>query len=101
MVASQTAPLYLSRSALDAHPSNSSGLGHLFAAAIVNRQFRQTLLEHPDLALKSGYLGEEFELSAEELERVKSAEARSLMDLAKTVTNEHHVTVSRLNTRHF
>lgn len=100
MIASQTTPLYLSRSALDTHLANSSGLGHLFAAAIVNRQFRQTLLEHPELALKSGYLGEAFELSTEELERVTSAEARSLADLAKTVTNKHHGTVSRLNARH-
>jgi len=100
MIAGQTTPIYLSRYALDIHPANSSGLGHLFAAAIVNRQFCKTLLEQPETALKNGYLGEAFELSTEDRERVTSAGAQSLVDLAKTVTNDGQGVVARVNARH-
>lgn len=61
------------------------GLGHLFAAAVVSRQFREMLLEDPETALQRGYLGEKFELSHEERERLTSVRAHSLADLAKTV----------------
>ena len=70
-----------------AKPSEGrDGLGHLFAAAIVSRQFREMLLEDPETALQRGYLGERFELSREERDRLTSARARSLADLVKTIS---------------
>jgi len=67
-------------------PRERIGLGHLFAAAVVNRQFREMLLDDPEAALQRGYLGEGFELSREERERLTSVRAQSLADLAKTLT---------------
>ena len=64
-----------------------SDLGYLFAAAVVNSQFRQLLLENPESALKNGYQGQPFELSLEEHDQVLSASACSLADLAKTMMN--------------
>ena len=37
-----------------------NGLHRLFAAAIVNNQFRETLLREPEAALANGYLGQPF-----------------------------------------
>lgn len=86
MIAGQTTPLLPRRRVLNVR-TTPTGLGYLFAAAVVNRQFRQTLLENPETALKNGYLGEVFELSIEERKRVTSASAHSLADLAKTITD--------------
>jgi hypothetical protein len=61
------------------------GLNHLLAAAVVSRQFREMLLQDPEAALQRGYLGEKFELSHEERERLTSVRARSLADLVRTI----------------
>ena len=61
------------------------GLNHLLAAAVVSRQFREMLLQDPEAALERGYLGEKFELSHEERERLTSVRARSLADLVRTI----------------
>ena len=66
-------------------PGERDGIGHLFAAAVVSRQFRKMLLEDPETALQRGYLGEQFELSREERELLTSVRARSLADLVKTL----------------
>jgi hypothetical protein len=68
-------------------PQEWNGLNYLFAAAVVNSQFRKMLLEDPEEALQRGYLGEGFELSREERDRLTSAHAKSLTDLAKTLTH--------------
>ena len=68
-------------------PPDRAGLGYLFAAAVVNRQFRELLLKNPEAALKLGYLGERFELSREERERLTSVRVQSLAELAQKVTN--------------
>jgi hypothetical protein len=78
--------LFLRRTASHIRPALSE-IDYLFAAAVVNSQFRRLLLENPRLALKNGYQGQVFDLSLEEQEQVTSAEARSLADLAKTVMN--------------
>jgi len=62
------------------------GLDHLFAAAVVNRQFCKMLLEDPEAALQRGYQGQNFELSHEERKRLTSIRAQSLADLAKIIT---------------
>ena len=63
----------------------SSGLSQVFAAAVVNRQFCDMLLEDPSIALQKGYLGETFSLSKEEQDLIVSIRAKSLSDLAKQV----------------
>lgn len=86
MIAFQQRQLFSSRQQVEPH-GERNGLSHLFAAAIVNRQLREMLLEDPEAALQRGYLGEDFELSREERKHLTTVHARSLADLAKTFTN--------------
>jgi len=66
-------------------PGISSGISRVFAAAVVNRQFCDMLLQDPSIALQKGYLGETFPLSKEEQDLIISIQAKSLSDLAKQV----------------
>jgi hypothetical protein len=66
--------------------NNSSELSRVFAAAVVNQQFCDMLLQDPHEALQKGYLGERFMLSKEEKDLIVSIRAKSLSDLAKQVT---------------
>ena len=61
------------------------GLQRLFAAAVVNDQFRETLLHRPEEALANGYLGQTFMLTDHEKRIIKSIRANSLTDLAQQV----------------
>lgn len=61
------------------------GLSSVFAAAVVNREFRNMLLQNPRSALENGYLGEQFLLSAEEHSLLTSIQATSLTDLAQQI----------------
>ena len=70
---------------LTSRPNNSSQLSRVFAAAIINHQFCDTLLQNPIQALRNGYLGESFSLSKEEQDLIVSIRAESLSDLAKQV----------------
>jgi len=63
-----------------------TGLNKLFAAAVVNNQFCQLLLDQPELALQQGYFGDLFDLSLEEHALLISIRAKSLPDLARQVT---------------
>lgn len=83
MLAVQQSQPFLSRRHTE---PDRAGLDHLFAAAVVNRQFRKMLLEDPEAALQRGYQGQSFELSRDEHERLTSTRARSLADLARTIT---------------
>jgi len=65
--------------------ASSSGLIQVFAAAVVNQQFCDMLLQNPSIALQRGYLGQTFSLSKEEQELITSIHAKSLSDLAKQV----------------
>ena len=51
-------------STVEAHES-ITGMNKLFAAAIVNNQFCQLLLNEPKLALRQGYLGDAFDVVGE------------------------------------
>jgi hypothetical protein len=64
-----------------------SGLSRIFAAAVVNRQFCQLLLQDPHNALQKGYLGETFALSKEERDLVVSIRAESLADFARQLNS--------------
>lgn len=65
---------------------NTAGLSNLFEAAVVNRQFCALLLHRPEKALKQGYQGNKFDLTAEEQDLIISIRASSLADLAQQVT---------------
>ena len=71
---------------LTSRSNNSSSISRVFAAAVVNQQFRNMLLQDPNRALQNGYLGETFSLSKEEQDLIVSIRANSLSDLAKQVT---------------
>ncbi|HEY5901329.1 MAG TPA: hypothetical protein VIU39_02170 [Anaerolineales bacterium] len=62
-----------------------NGLTRLFAAAIVNHQFREALLREPRAALVNGYPGQTEPLSEDEKMLITSIRAESLSDLAKQV----------------
>ncbi len=62
-----------------------NGLHRLFAAAIVNNQFRETLLREPQTALANGYLGQPFALTDQERNIIESVRAKTLTDLAQKV----------------
>ena len=63
-----------------------TGMNKLFAAAVVNNQFCQLLLNEPEAALRQGYLGEAFDLTLEEQALIVSIRAKSLPELARQVT---------------
>ncbi len=67
--------------------SSSAGLSQVFAAAVVNQQFCNMLLQDPSIALQKGYLGQTFSLSKEEQDLITSIRAKSLSDLAKQVNH--------------
>jgi len=62
-----------------------TGLQRLFAAAIINHQFRETLLKKPEDALLAGYLGQTFSLTDQERTIIKSIRAETITDLAQKV----------------
>jgi hypothetical protein len=66
-------------------PVQRNGLHRLFAAAVVNNQFRETLLREPEAALANGYLGQPFTLSDQEKFIIRTIRAQTLADLAQKV----------------
>jgi hypothetical protein len=65
--------------------SSHAGLSGVFSAAVVSRSFCQMLLSDPQRALKQGYMGKSFNLSAEDTALIVSLNAGSLPDLAQQV----------------
>ena len=61
----------------------TDGLSRIFAAAVVNRQFCQMLLQDPYAALQKGYLGETFIISIEEMDAIIPIRAESLPVFAR------------------
>jgi len=71
---------------LKINPKNAhTGISGVFAAAVVNKNFCEKLLNDPEAALKQGYLGKSFGLSQEDASLIISLNAKSLADLAKQV----------------
>jgi hypothetical protein len=62
-----------------------NGISRLFAAAVVNRQFREALLRDPHTALSNGYPGQVDPLTQEEKDLITSIRAGSLPELAQQV----------------
>jgi hypothetical protein len=69
----------------DLQQETHSGLNSVFAAAVVNRNFREALLRNPEAALDQGYLGKGFSLSQQETSLILSLNATSLADLARQI----------------
>ena len=63
----------------------SIGLSRMFAAAVVNRDFCESLLHNRQEALRKGYLGETFALTEDEYDLLLSIQAHSLADLARQI----------------
>ncbi len=61
------------------------GVSAVFAAAVVSQSFRSLLLRDPEAALRQGYMGKRFALSAEDASLIVSLNAATLGDLAKQV----------------
>lgn len=61
------------------------GLNQLLCAAIVNPQFRETLLDSPMRALEVGYLDYTFPLTPEERDLVGGIQVQRLEDFATKV----------------
>ena len=73
-------------------PKVSSGLSQVFAAAIVNQQFCNMLLQDPSTALQKGYMGQTFALSKNEQDLIMTIRAKSLSDLAKQINRSLLIT---------
>jgi hypothetical protein len=58
-------------------------INRLLAAAVVSRQFCNLLLSDPSRAIKQGYAGENFSLTADEYDLVLSCNAASLPEFAR------------------
>ena len=59
-----------------------SEVNRLLAAAVVNKKFRQLLLNDPVQALEIGYQGEKFSFTRSERDLIISIQAKSLAELA-------------------
>ena len=66
------------------------GISQVLAAAVVNPQFRSALLNDPETALKTGYLGKAFSLTSSEKDRIISISAHSLTDLANQLSGSNN-----------
>lgn len=67
------------------------GLSRLIAAAVVDKKFRELLLENPAAALESSYGGETFHLTEEEKALILPIrQASSLADFAMQILKNNH-----------
>jgi len=57
-------------------------ISRVISAAVVNRQFCQSLLANPHKTLQSGFAGEMFHLPEEESRRIGAIRAASLAEFA-------------------
>lgn len=63
----------------------SNGLVRAFAAAVIDKSFEHSFVKNPLEAIKSGFLGETFDISDDERKIFESMNAESLTDLASVV----------------
>lgn len=62
---------------------NYDNVNRLLAAAVISRQFCNTLLNDPVRAIQEGFAGEQFTLSTDEYELVTAIRSSSLTDFAE------------------
>ncbi|HMN11240.1 MAG TPA: hypothetical protein PKD55_02810 [Bellilinea sp.] len=61
--------------------------GKLLSAAVVSSQFRSLLLTDPGKAIRSGFAGENFELTSEARTKIESIHATSLVEFASQLNS--------------
>ena len=66
---------------------NHKGLNQLLCAAVVNNNFRETLLRNPAQAIATGYLGHSFSLTPDERDFVVDIKAQKFEDFAGQIHN--------------
>lgn len=59
----------------------------ILSAAVINQNFCKLLLKDPELAIRSGYGGEDFNLAVEETQRLSLIRAATLADFARQLNN--------------
>jgi hypothetical protein len=67
--------------------STSSELRRLLAAAVINQEFCDLLLDNPQIAIVTGYQGEAFYLETEVIQWITSIRATNLVDFALQLTD--------------
>jgi len=61
--------------------------GRLMHAAVINKRFRERLLDNPIDCLETGYCGERFDFPFEIINSIKQINARSLEEFANQVVS--------------
>ena len=59
----------------------------ILTAAVINQNFCKLLLSDPELAIRSGYGGEDFHLAVEETKKLSLIRAATLADFARQLNN--------------
>lgn len=67
------------------HDELKAEFGRLMHAAVINKRFRERLLENPIDCLETGYCGERFDFPFEMINCIKQINARSLEEFANQV----------------
>ena len=67
---------------------NDRELSRLITAAVINRGFRQMLLDNPKQAMELGYKGETFALDMEEQDLISSIQAGTLAEFASKLVKQ-------------
>ncbi len=81
--------------ALPNHANDRVELSRLMAAAIISPKFCTLLLRDPDMALRTGYLDEDFHFSNGGRDLILSIRANSLEDLAGQLSRTFDESLSR------
>lgn len=77
--------------------SQNREVNRLLSAAVVNRRFCTLLLADPSVALKAGYNGDAFHLSAEEASIIQSIHASTLQDFAAHLLETEYTMTGEVN----
>ncbi len=67
------------------HDDLKAEFGRLMHAAVINKSFRERLLDNPIDCLETGYCGERFDFPFEIINSIKQINARSLEEFANQV----------------
>ena len=66
--------------------SGQKEYSRFISAAVINKRFRNRLLNDPVKAISSGYSGEQFNINTKEQLRLSSIKAKSLADFASQLS---------------
>ena len=58
----------------------------MLAAAVINKQFRQQLLNNPEKAITSGFGGQQFKIGKDASQKISTIKAENLSDFAVQLT---------------